>query len=118
MGLDAALAEEARHERRRRRAVDVVVAVDEDALLLLDRLGEATGGAVHVPHEGGVVEVGKRGAEEQPRRLERLHAAEDEGAGEGFGEVVELLSQPRRHVGLLHRTQHPAVGHSSWSLCR
>jgi len=45
-------------------AVNVVVAVDDDGLALASGVEEACGGAVHVGHGGGVVEVEEGGLEE------------------------------------------------------
>ena len=48
--LEAVMREEAAHQRGGRGAVDVVVAEDRHRLPLLDRIGEARCGSVHVAH--------------------------------------------------------------------
>ena len=46
--IEPAVAQEARQQRRRGRAVDVVVAEDRDLLAALDRVGDARRGLLHV----------------------------------------------------------------------
>ena len=91
--LDALALQEGEHHRRRGRPVDVVVAVDEHALAVADGAGDALGGGVHVAHLERVVEAAERRAEERPGLVERGHAAQQEGAGEGVREAVEARGE-------------------------
>jgi hypothetical protein len=73
-------------------AVDVVVAVEKDRLMLRDGLLKAGDGCVHAKHLHGVVEMGEFGVEEGEGLVGVRDAASDEQLGKdmrqmsGFGQ--------------------------------
>lgn len=69
------LAEKLVDQRHGRAAVDVVVAVDHDFLMVADGLLDAGDRLVHVLHQEGVMEVGQARSEELLSLLKCVYAS-------------------------------------------
>ena len=80
------------HQRHGRTSVDVVVSIDEDALLAPHGIVESVHGHVHILHEEGVDKVGELWAEESLGSTLCGDAAPDEEQGEDRAHV-ELLGK-------------------------
>ena len=109
--LDAALAQKARQQRRRCRAIDVVVAEDRDALAAHDGVGEARR---RLRHAGEHVRVGHRALDGRIEKgLDRidLDIAAGENARQQFGQVVALRDRQRpRRAALVEPVAPSAAG--------
>ena len=88
--------EHAVQERRRRRAVDVVVAEDRHQLPRLDRIGEARRGDVHVGERGRVGEIALQRRRQEGGRRIQPHPAPGKHAGKALGGNA-ALRHGRRH---------------------
>ena len=135
------MGEEAGHQRRRRRAVDVVVAEHGNRLPLLDRVGEPRRGGVHVAHaarvghqrfesgiehHGHVVERHAAPGQHAPQQLRQSVPLADRGgaqlrlAGEPLAPLIaarrrrdaqERRRGCRRLPPFAHRAHDPALDH-------
>ena len=99
----------AAQERGRRDAVDVVVAVDDDALLPFDRPPDARDGGRHILHEEGIVKRLLFGMKKRARRLLRFYAAvQKKRRREGRrADALRKFHGSRRHV----RQERPFLFH-------
>ncbi len=82
-------------------AVDVVIGVDDDGLVALEGVEDASRGLVEVGHEGGIVEIAERGVEE---------AGIGDAAG-GEDAIGEGLTRGRRFG--IGRPESPMTEHSA-----
>ncbi len=112
--IEPAAAQEAREQRRRGRAVDVVVAEDGDLLAPLHRIGDAARRRRHVGEDVGV------GHQPLERRIEigadrvRLDLAPGDDAGEQFRHAVALHDRERPRIAAVVEPVAPrAPGHGA-----
>ncbi len=112
--LPTAGAHEQRQQRRAGRAIDIVVAVDEDAFTLVDRLRQTCGGAFHAQHGLWLVQVAQAVGEPLLGLIRALDATQGEQSGGqatdtqvvlqlGDHVVGWLAAQPRAIGGQAHR---------------
>ena len=109
--LDAAVAQKARQQRRRGRAVDVVIAENRDALAAHDGVGDARG---RLRHGGEHVRIGHRALD---GRIEKgvdridLDVAAGKNARQQFGKLVPLRDRERpRRAALVEPVAPRAPG--------
>ena len=70
------------YERHRRRAVDIVVAVNQYLFLGGDGLADSFHRSIHILHQEGIVEIVKAGTEEGTRLLEGFYTPLDKQFGQ------------------------------------
>ena len=92
----AVMRQEARQQRRRAGAVDVVVAEDGDLLALGDGVGDAASRLVHVGEARRVRHQGLDGRVEEQRHGIERHAARGEHAAQELRQIVLLADGERR----------------------
>ena len=107
--VEPLMAQEARQQRRRRCAVDIVIAEDGNALAGHDRIGDARRGGLHVGHHGRVGHQRPEARRQELRRLVHADTAPRQDARHDIGDLVSLGDGKRHIAGRAIQPLEPAA---------